>query len=187
MTAGNLWYHFHTKQDLLRALFERARTDFAACLPAVSASGPVLEDYVAHFRAVIREVWAYRFLMRDRLQFGELDPNAESMDIQNAHFECLRGLLRRMETEGLFRAQRPELDVLATNLWIVLRYWGDYLQDREAVGRVTRRDHERGFQQHLAVLAPHLTAAAQRALRETVDRARYEGHAAIATEVARAV
>jgi len=186
IAAGNLWYHFHTKQDLLRALFDRARADFASCLPAEPAPGPVLDDYVALFRGLIREVWSYRFLMRDRLQFGGLDPNAESMDIQNAHFEYLRELLQRMESDGLFRDRSPDLDGLATNLWIVLRYWGDYLQDREAIAGATRQDHERGFEQHLAVLAPHLTAAARRALRATVDRTRGQVLPAVSTRVARA-
>lgn len=187
IAPGNLWYHFHTKHELLRELFERARAGFAACLPEVPERGPALEDYVALFRRVIREMWLNRFLLRDRLQFGELDPDAESRDIQTAHFDYLRGLLRRMQDEGLFLGRGPDLDALATNLWIVLRYWGDYLQDHEAIARITRADHERGFDQHLAVLTPHLTAAARRALRDAVHRARREDLAGHAEGAPRAV
>ncbi len=130
--------------------------------------GPVFENYVSLTLGTIQEMWDFRFLLRDRLEFGELDPIAETIDIADAHFKELRALLGRMEKDGHFRGRAPDLDVLATNLWIVLRYWWDFLHEREGIGHPSSEDNERASAQLLAILAPHLTAEAQRQLQAEV-------------------
>ena len=168
IAVGNVWYHFRTKQDLLLGLTERWSERLAIRLETSQAPGPVLENYVTLIHGVIQETWAFRFLLRDRLQFGELDPVEELADVPDAHAARIHELLLQMRGEGLFRGTAPDLAVLQTNLWIVIRYWGEHLQERERVDHMTWDDQERGFQQHLAILTPHLNAEARRELERTV-------------------
>ncbi len=165
IAVGNLWYHFHTKQELLEALAERLRDRLATRLEAARVPGSVLDNYVALIHGVIQDMWAFRFLLRDRLEFGELLNPVEALDdVPDAHAARLHELLEQMREEGLFRGDGPDLNVLETNLWIIVRYWSDHLQEREGVDQMTWEDQERGFQQHLAILVPHLCAGARRDL-----------------------
>ena len=61
----------------------------------------------------------------------------------------------------------PDLDELATNIWIVVRYWWSYLQDREQVEHVSWSHQQRGFRQHMALLEPHLKPSAMRKMYAT--------------------
>ena len=57
-------------------------------------------------------------------------------------------------------------------MWMVARFWWDYLDEREGCTSPTWADQERGFEQVFAVLAPHLTAAARRELESVAARLR---------------
>ncbi len=169
IATGNLWYHFHTKEDLLLGLSERFSDRLATRLEAARVPGSVLENYVALIHGVIQDTWAFRFLLRDRLQFAGFDPAKTLEHVADAHYARLRELLEQMRDQGRFRGDGPDLAVLETNLWIVIRYWSDHLQEREGVEQMTWEDQERGFQQHLAVLTPHLGAEARRELDAAVS------------------
>jgi AcrR family transcriptional regulator len=169
IAVGNLWYHFRTKQDLLHGLTDRFRDRLATRLEANQGAGPVLETYVSLIHGVIQDIWSFRFLMRDRLELVDLlDPIEALEDVTDAHAARLHELLEQMREEGLFREKALDLGVLETNLWIVIRYWSDHLQERERVDRMTWDDQERGFQQHLAILVPQLKADARREIGSAV-------------------
>ena len=77
----------------------------------------------------------------------------------------MRDALERMKKEGLFRRDLPlDLDVLSRSLWIVSRYWTDYLQEQEGLEDISWSEQQRGFEQQFAVLLPYLTSAARRSI-----------------------
>ncbi len=140
----------------------------ATRLEAARVPGSVLENYVSLLHGVTQDMWAFRFLLRDRLQFEGLDPVESLEHVADEHAAHLRELLEQMASEGLFRAKGLDLRVLETNLWIVVRYWGEHLQERERIDHMTWEDQERGFRQHLAILVPHLTRDARIQLERAV-------------------
>ena len=162
ISQGNLTYHFPTKRDLVTRLRDEARERIRARRASLR-TGAVADDYVEHLLFAMSLTRDYRFLLRDRAQFGDdrdaVDPKPEMA----ADFEELRELLRRMEKDGLFRRDlQVDLGVLTRSLWIVSRYWLDYLRESEGLARVSWADQERGIQHHFAVLLPCLTASARR-------------------------
>jgi Bacterial transcriptional repressor len=81
-----------------------------------------------------------------------------------ADYEGLVALLKRIDKEGLFlRDKGQSIDVLARSLWIVSRYWVDYLRELEGLEQVSWADQKRGIEHHLAVLFPYLKTSARRA------------------------
>ncbi|MBW2423740.1 MAG: TetR family transcriptional regulator [Deltaproteobacteria bacterium] len=171
IAEGNLWYHFRTKRDLVIALEEQLRLAVRERRAAYPSGGPVADDYVESLLFAMSQKWAYRFLLRDHLQFSkdrkplQLDPD------MTADFEMIREALERMKKEGMFRRDLPiDLDVLARSLWIVSRYWTDYLQEQEGLNEIEWSDQQRGFQHHFAVLLPYVTAAARRSLESALLR-----------------
>lgn len=170
IAEGNLWYHFRTKGELVRALRDEVRGDMQLRRRAAGC-GAVADDYVGCVLSAMKRQWDYRFLMRDYLQFSR-DRNAISRDPEiAADFETLHQMLLRMKREGMFRRDLSvDLGVLARSLWIVSRYWADHLREHEGIDQIAWPEQKRGFQHHFAVLLPYLTAPARRSLESAVIR-----------------
>ncbi len=171
IAVGNLSYHFPAKRDLVRALEEEARGEARAIRAAYPSGRPVAEDYVEAVLLSMDRHRAYLFLLRDYLQFDEdrtphrLDPD------MTAQFDALRDLVDRMDKEGVFRSDLSvDLDAMTRLLWMVGRYWPAHVQEHEGRDDVEWADMQRGFEHHLAVLFPCVTAAARRSLEEAFLR-----------------
>jgi AcrR family transcriptional regulator len=171
IAEGNLWYHFRTKRDLVVALEEELREAVRERRAAYPSGGPVADDYVECIVFSMNQKWAYRFLLRDTLQFSR-DRKALQLDPDMvADYEMLREALLRMQKEGMFRRDLPiDLDMLARSLWMISRYWTDYLHEQEGLDDIRWADQERGFRHHFAVLLPYLTAPARRSLESALVR-----------------
>lgn len=171
IAVGNLSYHFPAKRDLVHSLEEEARRGARALRATYPSGRPVAEDYVEAVLLSMDRHRTYLFLLRDYLQFGEdraalrLDPD------MTANFDTLWDLVDRMDKEGMFRRDLPvDLDAITQSLWMVGRYWPAHLQEHEGLDDIEWADMQRGFEHHLAVLFPCVTAAAQRSLEEAFLR-----------------
>ncbi|MBI1260762.1 MAG: TetR family transcriptional regulator [Rhizobiales bacterium] len=171
ISQGNLTYHFPTKRDLATRIEADARA-LARARRDNLWPGNVADDYVEHVLFAMNAMWSYRFLFRDRAQY------ASGIDIRNpeselmADFEELHALLKRIEAEGMFRrGLLDDLTVLARSIWIVGRYWMDYLNEFEGRKEISWSDQERGIEHHYSLLRPYLTASANREFKAAFDRA----------------
>lgn len=171
ISQGNLTYHFPAKRDLVRRIQSDA-TSRTAARRAGLRQGPIADDYVEHLLFAMNLTWNHRFVFRDRAQFAaESDERSADVELR-ADFEELHALLQRIEAEGMFRRDASrDLFVFARSLWIVSRYWMDYLGEMERLEEITWSDQERGIQQHYALLLPSLTADARREFLAALHRA----------------
>ena len=163
IAEGNLWYHFRTKLDLAIALEDENRNEVRALVDAYPSGAPIEWDYVNAITNAMQTQWKYRFLLRDQLQFRSdgrvvrLDPDMVQ------HFDGVRTLLQLIREAGMFRRDPPiDVPLLARSLWIVSRYWGDYLREQEGIEGMDQKDQERGIRQHFSILLPHLNATGRR-------------------------
>lgn len=169
ISKGNLTYHFPTKKDLAIALISRTR-ETARERRQILQPGNIADDYVEHLLSAMDLAWNNRFLLRDRVEFAEfmLGPDSEL----TADFDELRRLIRRIEDAGMFRNDLgTDLEVLTRSIWIVSRYWMDYLREIEGREEINWADQETGIRQHFAVLQPCLTAPARKAFDASLKRA----------------
>ena len=171
ISQGNLTYHFPTKRDLALRIEADARK-LARERREKRRPGNIADDYVEHLLFAMNMTWNHRFLFRDRAQFGS------SIDVRNpeseltADFDELHELLKRIDTARMFRRDAvTDLLTLTRAIWILGRYWMDYLSEFEGRGEITWRDQERGIEHHYAVLLPCLTADAKREFRAALARA----------------
>lgn len=171
IAEGNLWYHFRTKRELARELEEQVRQAVRAIRDAYPSGNAVADDYVAMILSTMNQKWAYRFLLRDQLDLSKDRTPVQRDPDMRADFEAARDALDRMKKEGMFRRDLSvDLDVLAESLWMVSRYWTEFLQEHEGLEDIEWADQQRGFERHFAVLFPYLTAAARRSLEAALLR-----------------
>jgi len=170
ISQGNLTYHFPSKSDLAARLQSNAR-DVATARRREITPGAIAEDYVEHLLFAMSLTWNNRFLLRDRIHFADKLPDKDSE--LAADYVELRALLQRIEAEGLFRKDAvSDLDVLTRAIWVMSRYWIDYLRDFEGLNEISWADQERGINHHFAILMPCLTASAKRDFQAALANAR---------------
>ncbi len=171
ISQGNLTYHFPTKRALVERLEADAR-ERAQIRRSAYRSGKVADDYVEHLLSGMELTWNNRFLLRDRAQYYNDRTTQPSNAELTADFEELHTLIKRIRKEGMLRRDFDiDLTKLTRALWIVSRYWMDYLRESEGVEQITWADQERGIQHHFAVLLPCLTAAGHREFQKALARA----------------
>jgi AcrR family transcriptional regulator len=175
IAEGNLWYHFRTKRELASELEAQVRQAVRAIRDAYPSRAPsgstVADDYVGAVLFTMNQKWAYRFLLRDQLDLSKDRTLIRRDPDMTADFDAARDALDRMKKEGMFRRdQSVDLDVLTQSLWIVSRYWTEFLQEHEGLEDIEWADQQRGFEHHFAVLFPYLTAAARRSLEAALLR-----------------
>lgn len=171
ISQGNLTYHFPTKRHLAMQI----KADVLHLMKVRRQNlipGRLADDYVEHLLFGMELTWSNYFLMRDRTQYTEeFDGQAPESEL-TADFDELTGLLKRIQQEGLFVENAAKnIDVLARSLWIVSRYWMDYLRELEGLKEISWADQERGIRHHFAVLLPNLKAAAKRDFQKALDEA----------------
>jgi len=173
MSQGNLTYHFPTKQALAMAI-EDDLLEIMQGRRANANESAIADDYIEHVTFGMEITWRYRFVMRDRPIYGG-GPIGQRPDSQLANdLGDLTGLLRRMEAQGLFfEGALEDLELLARSLWIVSRFWIDYLKEVEGLIQPRWSDQERGIDQHLALLLPRLRTSAQREFEDARNRQRH--------------
>ena len=170
MSQGNLTYHFPTKRDLTTALED----DLLLLMKdhrTATKTGTLADDYIDHLLFGMQLTWRYRFLLRDRMHYAG-EPVGQRPDSElNADYQGLVALLKRIDKEGLFVEDKgPNIDVLGRSLWIVSRFWVDYLRELEGLEQIGWNDQKRGIEHHLAVLFPYLKASARRDFQSTLDQ-----------------
>jgi AcrR family transcriptional regulator len=170
ISQGNLTYHFPAKSDLAARIDAEARQRLRE-RRTTRQPGRVADDYVAHLLFAMDLTWSNRFLQRDRMHFIDKVPSPDA-DLK-ADFEELYGLMERMSGESMFRADAvADLQTLTRSIWVMSRYWMDYLRDFEGLTEISWADQERGIEHHFALLLPCLTAPAQQELRVALVRTR---------------
>lgn len=168
ISKGNLTYHFPTKRALAAQLIANARQT-AQDRRRHLQSGDVADDYVEHLIYGMDMTWNNRFLFRDRAEFAD-ELGAKDSELA-ADFDELLSLIQRLDAASMFRKNAvPDLTVLTRSVWIVSRYWMDYLREFEGHEEISWADQELGIRQHFAVLLPCLTAEARRSLESALQR-----------------
>lgn len=170
MSQGNLTYHFRAKRDLATALEEDV-LELMKDHRAAKKTGTLADDYIDHLLFGMQLTWRYRFLLRDRMHYAG-EPVGQRPDSElTADYEGLVALLKRIDKEGLFLGDNGQsIEVLGRSLWIVSRYWVDYLRELEGLEQVSWDDQKRGIEHHLAVLFPYLKASARSKFKSALDQ-----------------
>jgi len=174
ISEGNLWYHFRTKRDLVVRHWEQLAESLSERMSAGTEPETVLDDFITYNRRTYREMWNFRYLYRDRAEYGHLDDELEQRlreeVVVKGHAQ-LETFIRNMIAAGHMKAKDAEIRGLTVNVWLVIRYWLDYLHESRGITAIEPSHIRAGMEQHLSLFLPYLTpgAKAYLAARATVD------------------
>ena len=177
ISPGNLYYHYHSKEQIVADLFTEFRREIEGTLAAPEKRLPHAEDCWLYLHLVFEAIWKYRFLYRD---INDLVSRYHVIEVQFRRIlahkvrvaeQILTGLVKAKQIRATpeeitnFGAEhRPRRDLL------------DVVRIRPRSARATRRQDAgaRRFPRNIArgALPGAARARAVRSLGEAVHRLR---------------
>ncbi len=153
ISEGNLWYHYRTKRDLVLELWEKLQELVRRRMAMPTSVETVLDDFIALNRFTYSDMWAYRFLFRDRIDVFFADPDVEGdlQDIYALGFAQFERFTHAMIEAGHFRTSDVDARALSTNVWMVVRYWLDFLAETQGITHVEPAHVAQGVAQQLSL------------------------------------
>ena len=161
ISAGNLYYHYPSKDELINRLFDRYRRELT---PLQQASVDVhdLEGAWFFLHSGFELIWHYRFLYRDpsHLLSNNRYLEQQFQIVQRGQTEALACILRNLCLNRVLRMDAHQQGLTATCLSVVLTYWLDHeyvLDPRHAFEpEQAQQSVLRGAEHMLGLLAPFL-------------------------------
>lgn len=86
MSPGNLYYHYRSKEDIVRALFADLDAEWDAAYRVEPGAGYGVSDVVRQLHVTFEVMWRFRFFYRETLVLLHNDPElAARYQIGRAH------------------------------------------------------------------------------------------------------
>jgi AcrR family transcriptional regulator len=162
ISPGNLYYHFRSREDIIRAILDLMdECGFAAVRRTAGTAAPAsLEDLERNFQVIQEINWRFRFFKRELPALILNDPALKKRfrKSHDAILALITDSIRRAVAAGLLEnMDDPEIDLLAHELWLVILFWLNYLEISGIP--VTRKTIARGSDLLRDILKSKLPAA----------------------------
>ena len=153
ISPGNLYYHFHGKEPLVLALFERFQDELAPLLDPPEDVRLGAEDYWLFLHLIVERLAHYRFLFQDLSNLaGRLPKLARGMrSWLNGLKRTLATLLAQLKARGELRSDTESLGQLVEQITLTLLFSLDYQRILGHPGDVRHVVY-----QVMMLVAPHL-------------------------------
>ncbi len=168
ISPGNLYYHFHSKDEIVNALFGDFEREITDTLAAPARRAPDIEDMWLFLHLLFEAIWKFRFLYRD------LDDLLSRNRLLEVHFKQI--LAHKVKTaaqlcEGLVAtggmlASAGEIQALATNMAVIATYWLPFEYARDPRRREDGSGLGRGVYQVMSMLSPFLQGSSRQLLQQ---------------------
>ncbi|MER7502707.1 TetR/AcrR family transcriptional regulator [Nonomuraea pusilla] len=173
MSPGNLYYHYRSKEHIIRSLFERIDAEARAVMgPLPSPVTP--QQWAEVFLRGLDTVWRYRFFFaniveiagRDELLASRLRALTEwILDWTTA---AIDGLIEQGSMAALAPDDRRRL---AEDVFIIIWNWTSFAVAFRGHTRLHELDAREGVLHSMLLLTPHFEPAFAAGVREAIDLA----------------
>ena len=160
ISPGNLYYHFHNKDEIVNSLFGDYEKEIDALLMAPGGRTPSTEDIWLFLHLLFETIWKFRFFYRDindlltRNRLVETHFQRILEHKENTAISVCEGLA----ASGTLTATAGEIRALATNMSVVATFWLSFEHARRPRGEP---DIGRGVYQVMSLAAPYLQGEAR--------------------------
>jgi AcrR family transcriptional regulator len=157
ISPGNLYYHFRSKDDIIRALFERLfdAWDVSFALPHDCA--PTLDDLRGLARINFEILWRYRFAYREMIALIRQDAvlRERYLEVRARGYTGFHEMFVYLKKLGLLTQAVDETTVtrLADLCWLISEFWLSALELRGQ--EISEANLEHGITLMIEVLRPY--------------------------------
>ena len=166
ISPGNLYYHFKSKGDIVRELYDwyEERIHELLDVPEVEIS---VDDQWLFLHLLFETIARFRFLYQDLVnvlsRYNQLQTRFQRVLKQK--FRASKRICDSFRQQGILSATDAETDALCHQIVLTLTYWLSFemlthLEDKDAV------DLGRGVYQVMVLVAPYLREDERRMLEE---------------------
>jgi len=163
ISPGNLYYHFHNKDEIVEAIFSGFEREIEEILSVPTNRQADVNDVWLFLHLLFEKIWKYRFFYRD---LNDLLTRNRTLEI---HFKQILShkvltatlLCQALVAVGAMRASENELRALSTNMAAIATYWLSFEYARDPRGKMENERIGRGVYQVMAMISPFLIGEAR--------------------------
>lgn len=158
ISPGNLYYHFHSKQDIILELFKRFAVQFEPLLDVPPTLRLESEDLWFQLHLSFELKGHYRFLYRNLADIASQIPHLDRAFHGLFHRErqAAATMISSMEARGALEIDKDEKELLLNNLMLSLIYWIPFAELFEGRGLVNGNAQVRAIAGVLQMVVPYL-------------------------------
>ncbi len=158
ISPGNLYYHFHNKDEIVEAIFSDFEREIEETLAAPTRRHADVDDIWLFLHLLFEHIWKFRFFYRD---LNDLLTRNRTLEI---HFKQILAhkirtattLCEGLVSAGAMRASIGELQALGTNMAALATYWLSFEYARDPRSKMESERIGRGVYQVMAMVSPFL-------------------------------
>ncbi len=159
ISPGNLYYHFHGKDEIIEALFDAFEVEIKQVLRAPIKKPLELEDNWIFLYIIFEEIYDFRFFYQN---LADLLHRYEKLSKRFARLlklksETLSALLKGLSKQGFIELSDSELELFAERATMHVTYWLTY-QSLYAPGASEREIIHRGVYQLVLQIIPYVAS-----------------------------
>jgi AcrR family transcriptional regulator len=164
ISPGNLYYHFANKEEIVLCLYERIEAQLEAILTPLPSQSQTFDGVLRYLDAIFGHLWEFRFFYRDVNSLLREVPGLKERyrDLAERVHRRSRAIFDSMVAAGWMDATGDQLDMLATNAWIVLTQWFTHRQVVDRRRTIQSSDIREGIRHLVALFSPLLKPAQRR-------------------------
>jgi AcrR family transcriptional regulator len=158
ISPGNLYYHFHNKEEIIRELFQRLYAAWDVELQVSNPNAIQLDDINHIVETNYQIIWRYRFAYRELTALLRQDAELRTgfLAVRQRGFDGFRELLNAFAAAKIIRMPKdPQaIEELQEIIWLISEFW---INNLEVNGRkINEAEMQRGVNLMLRVLKPYL-------------------------------
>ena len=159
ISPGNLYYHFHNKDEIVEAIFAAFEREIEGILAVPSNRQANVEDIWLFLHLLFETIWRYRFFYRDINDLLTRNRLVEThfQRILTQKEQTATHICEGLAASGVLTANSAEIASLATNMTVIATFWLSFEHARRPRGEP---DIRRGMYQVLSLAAPYLQGEA---------------------------
>lgn len=172
ISPGNLYYHFHSKDQIIEALFAQFKQEIERTLTPPASQTPHAEDIWLFLHLLFEAIAKFRFFYRD---LNELLSRHRFLEVQfrrilDHKVRTATEIMRRLVASGAMNATPTEIETLATTMTMVASYWLCFAYARNPRAPVDGRTLGIGAFYVISLAAPYLAPDERRLFDDLAKR-----------------
>ncbi|WP_066949464.1 TetR/AcrR family transcriptional regulator [Microtetraspora fusca] len=172
MSPGNLYYHFRSKEHIIRSLFERIDADARAVMaPLPTPVSP--QQWAEVFLHGLDTVWRYRFFFANIVEIAGRDDMLASRlrALTRWILDWTTGAIDALIEQGSMTPLAPgDRRRLAENVFIIIWNWTSYAVAFRGESRLHEIDAREGVLHSMLLLMPYFEPEFAERVRAAIDR-----------------